>query len=382
MACKHRDCLSREERLRRSYYEVLRDELDHFVLGYSLVGSYNNFLKLRTPYPFVELRELKPRARIPAIEFDAQNSFLIIFYEDFIHKRHKKFIRYFDHNRTNKTNLLKHKYFPNIENYDRNLKFFDTRDFFSLLRTLLPLDYALLIQRNQQTKVRYALTHFHVRIDWPIAEASEDLARELRYISKDLYEKGDKYAEDFQKKFFEYYSVPAMSGGRRTAAIVAAQYFRQMSGITTIYVASSESRNLLRLDERGASKSVLVKLSSSEIKHLAEKVEMKQNRFTKNYVIARQGKYFICILNVQYNHTGHALPSEGGRLRELKPDTNWLSVSERVYPSKARLPDSSAHPVQDGLLIAVSSLQSHHSWENSHIRCSRSRFSGAGRLCQ
>ncbi|MCK5164325.1 MAG: hypothetical protein KAQ72_11430, partial [Desulfobacula sp.] len=215
--CKHRDCLGREERLRRSYYEVLRDELDQFVLGYSLVGSYNNFLRLRAPYPFVELRELKPRARIPSVEFDAQNSFLIIFSEDFIHKKHKKYIRYFDANKTTKNNLLKHKYFPNVENFNRNLKFFETSDFFSLLRSLLPIDYALLIQRNQRTKVRYALTHFHVRIDWPIAQASEDLARDLRYISKDLYEKGDKYAEDFQKKFFEYYGVPVLSGGRRTA---------------------------------------------------------------------------------------------------------------------------------------------------------------------
>ncbi|MBU8848675.1 MAG: hypothetical protein KOO64_03995 [Desulfobacterales bacterium] len=326
--CKHRDCLGREERLRRSYYEVLRDELDQFVLGYSLVGSYNNFLRLRVPYPFVELRELKPRARIPSVEFDAQNSFLIIFSEDFIHKKHKKYIRYFDANKTTKNNLLKHKYFPNVENFNRNLKFFETNEFFSLLRSLLPIDYALLIQRNQQTKVRYALTHFHVRIDWPIAEASEDLAKDLRYISKDLYEKGDKYAEDFQKKFFEYYSVPVMSGGRRTAAIVAAQYFRQLPGITTVYVSSSESRNLLRIDERGVSKSVLVKLPDSEIKKLADTIGITQNSFTKNYVIARQRKNFVCILNIRYDYTLHALPSEGGRLRELNPDTNWLTVSE------------------------------------------------------
>jgi len=336
--CKHRDCLSREERLRRSYYEVLRDELDQFVLGYSLVGTYNNFLRLRMPYPFVELRELKPRARIPSVEFDAQNSFLIIFSEDFIDKKHKKYIRYFDVNKTTKDNLLKHKYFPNVENFNRNLKFFETSEFFSLLRSLLPIDYALLIQRNQRTKVRYALTHFHVRIDWPIAEASEDLAKDLRYISKDLYEKGDKYAEDFQKKLFEYYGVPVMSGGRRTAAIVAAQYFRQLPGITTVYVSSSESRNLLRIDERGICKSVLVKLPGSEIKKLAGNAGITQNSFTKNYVIARQRKNFICILNVKYDYTSHAMPSEGGRLRELKLDTNWLTVSqEHILPKPSTL---------------------------------------------
>jgi len=326
--CMKRECLSREARLRRSYYQVLRDELDQFVIGYSLIGSYNNFLRLRTPYPFVELRELKPRARIPSIEFDAQNSFLIIFSEDFIDKKHKKYIRYFDANKTTKANLLSHKYFPNVENFNRDLKYFETSDFFSLLRSLLPVDYALLIQKNQRTKVQYALTHFHVRVDWPIADASENLAKDLRYISKDLYEKGDKYAENLQKKLFEYYGIPLMSGGRRTAAIVAAQYFRQFDGITTIYVSSSESRNLLRIDEKGVSKSVLVKLSVDQVKTLVMLTQMPQSSFTKNYVIARQGKSYVCILNVRYDHTIHALPSEGGRLRELNFDTNWLTVAE------------------------------------------------------
>jgi len=306
----------------------LRDELDQFVIGYSLVGSYNNFLRLRTPYPFVELRELKPRARIPSIEFDAQNSFLIIFSEDSIDKKHKKYIRYFDANKTTKTNLLRHKYFPDVENYNRDFKYFETREFFSLLGSLLPVDYALLIQRNQRTKVQYALTHFHVRVDWPIAEASENLAKQLRYISKDLYEKGDQYADNMQKKLFEYYGVPVMSGGRRTAAIVAAQYFRQFDGITTIYVSSSESRSLLRIDEKGVSKSVLVKLSLEQVKLLSDLAQIPQNTFTKNYVVAKQRKSYVCILNVRYDQTIHSLPSEGGRLRELSVDTNWLTVAE------------------------------------------------------
>ena len=331
--CKPRHALSREDRLRRAYYQVLRDELDQFVLNSSLVESYNNFLRLRTPYPFVELRELKPRARIPSVEFDAQNSFLIIFCEDAIDKKHKKYIRYFDANKTTKTNLLRQKHFPDVENYNRNLKHFETDEFFFLLKTLLPVDYALLIQKNPRTKAQYALTHFHVRVDWPIAEASEDLAKFLRYISKDLYEKGDKYAENMQKKLFEYYGVPVMAGGRRTAAIVAAQYFRQLDSITTVYVSSSESRNLLRIDERGVSKSILVKLMVEQIRALSQQAEIPQSTFTNNYVVARHGKYYICILNTRYDYTSHSLPSEGGRLRELNPDTNWLTVAdEQILP--------------------------------------------------
>ena len=336
--CKKRECLSREDRLRRSYYEVLRDDLDHYVTNYSLVESYNNFLRMKTPYSFVELRELKPRARIPSIEFDAQNSFLIIFCEQALDDKHKKYIRYFDVNKTTKTNLLRHKYFPNVENFNRNIKYFETDQFFDLLKSLLPVDYALLIQRSRHARAQYALTHFHVRVDWPIADASEDLARYLRYVSKDLYEKGDKYAEDLQKKLFEYYGVPVMSGGRRTAAIVAAQYFRQLQGITTVYVASSESRSLLRIDEYGTSKAVLVTVPEDKIKLLAELGGITRNSFTKNYVVARRRKSVVCILSVRYDYTSHALPSEGGRLREVKPDPNWLTVSEEhILPKPAAL---------------------------------------------
>lgn len=338
MFCDHRDCLSRDARLRRSYYEVLRDELDQFVLGYSLIGSYNNFLKLHIPYPYVELRELKPRARVPSVEFDAQNSFLIIFTEDFIDKKHKKYIRYFDANKTTKENLLRHKYFPDVENFNRNIKFFESGEFFPLLRSLLPIDYALLIQRNQQTKVKYALTHFHVRVDWPIAQASEDLAKDLRYISKDLYEKGEKYAEDLQKKFFEYYGVPIMAGGRRTAAIVAAQYFRQMPGVTTVYVASSESRSLLKIDERGTSKAVLVKLTAGEVKKLIDDTDINQTSFTKNYVIARDKGKFVCILNVRYDFTPPAVVPPDRKLRELNSDTNWLTIAEEHILPKPSAP--------------------------------------------
>jgi len=337
VAFKTRNELSWEERLRRSYYEVLRDELDHFMLQYSLVDSYNNFVRQKMPYPFVETRELKPRARIPCTEFEAQNSFLVVFFEEAIKDIHKKYIRFFDANKTTKANLLDHHTFPNIDKFDKQMKFFETEDFFSFLESMLPVDYALLIQRNTLKKVKYALTHFHVRIDWPIAEAAEDLAKELRYISKDLYENGDKYAENLQKKFFEYYGIPLMAGGRRTAAIIAAQYFKRFSGISTVYVGSSESRNLLIIGEQGISKCILVKLSNKQITEMVKacdpEIEMTKARFIKHYVVAREGDSYISIFNVRYAHTPHAIFPDGGKLRELNPDINWLSVnSECILP--------------------------------------------------
>ena len=310
--------------------------MDQFMLDYALVQSYNGFLNSGTPYPFVEKRELKPRARIPSIEHEPQNAFLVVFVEETIPARYKKYIRFFNLNKATKSNLLQIKALPLPDSFDRNQKYIESAHFYDFLRVLLPVDYALLIQRDpgSQLKNRYVLSHFHVRIDWPIAEASEDLAQALRYISKDLYEKGDQYAETVQKKFFEYYGVPVMVGGRRTAAIVAAQYLKRIPCISTVYVGSSESRALIRISERGVSKAVLMPLNEDEMQQLANANNMALPTFKKNYVVAREGKKGICIFQVSYAYTNHARPPDDGKLREINPDVNWLTVGQEHILTK------------------------------------------------
>ena len=330
-----REELSLSNRVRRSYYELLRDELDQQMIQYALIDSYNNFLNQKIPYPFVEKRELKPRARIPDLEYDCQNVFLVIFMEDTIPRAHKKYIRFFDENKTTKTNLLNSKSVPLSGKFDRNQKYMDSIHFNNFIQSLLPVDYALLIQRDPsiRSKNRYGLTHFHVRVDWPIADAAEDLARGLRYISKDLYEKGEKYAEDIQKKFFEYYSLPAMAGGRRTAAIVAAQYFKRIPCISTIYAGSCESRALIRISERGVSKVVLMPFSDEEILQFTEANGLSTKSFRKNYMVAHEGKTSIFLFQATYSLTSQGRPPDDGKIRELKPDLSWVSVGgQHIIP--------------------------------------------------
>lgn len=325
----NREELSTQNRLRRSHYEVLRDELDHYVIDYALTGSYHKFIESGTVYPFVEKRELKPRARIPQKEYGSQQTFLILFVEDSIPSIHKKYIRFFDVNKTTKTNLFRSKAITLTNKFDRNLKNFETPRFFNFLKQLLPVDYALLIQRDPATKARnrYSLSHFHVRVDWPIADAAEDLARHLRYISKDLYEKGEAYAEDIQKKFFEFYGIPVMAGGRRTAAIVAAQFLCRLPCISTIYAGSSETRAFIRISEQNISKSILIKLPSKEMSAIAEANHIKPATFKKNYLVAQKGSAGIAVFRTTYARTNHARAPEDGKIRELKPDLYWLTVA-------------------------------------------------------
>ena len=330
-----REELSQADRLRRSYYELLRDELDQFMAQYALIDSYANFCSRNSKYPFVEKRELKPRARIPDVEYECQNAFIVLFVEDIIPDVCKKYIRFFDVNKTVKTNLLRSKTLPLEGKFDRTQKYLESVHFFNFIRVLLPVDYALLIQRDPASKSRsrYALSHFHVRIDWPIADAAEDLSRNLRYISKDLYEKGDKYAENIQKKFFEYYGLPVMAGGRRTAAIVAAQYLKRIPCITTVYAGSSESRALFRISERGVSRSILMKFRESEMNQIAEAGNLSPRTFRKNYLVAREGRSGICIFQATYDYTDPARPPDDKKLREIKPDLYWLTVGgQHILP--------------------------------------------------
>jgi len=330
-----REELSQKNRLRRSYYELLRDELDQQMLQYALIDSYNNFVLKKTPYPFVEKRELKPRARIPAVEYECQNAFLVIFFEDSIPAIHKKYIRFYQTNKTTKANLLRYETLPLSGKFNRKQKYLESAHFNELMQILLPVDYALLIQRDTASKKknRFSLSHFHVKIDWPIADAAEDLAVSLRYISKDLYERGDKYGEDIQKKFFEYYCVPFEVGGRRTAAIVAAQYLKKISCISTIYAGSSESRALIRISERGVSKSILMKLTDNEMDQIAETNNMTPRTFKKNYVTTRTKNKGVCIFQATYSFTSRGRPPDDGKLRDIKPDLNWLTVGgQHILP--------------------------------------------------
>ena len=159
--------LSRNEKLLRFLYDVLRDELDGDLIKYALIDSYKNFQSNNHPYPFVEMRELKPRARILDREYEYQNSFLVLFCEGIIPDKYKRYIRFFDSNKVTKENILSTLDFNVADDFSLNIKYFDNIQFKRLLYSLLPVDYALLIQKDAavKSKNRYVLSHFHVKID-------------------------------------------------------------------------------------------------------------------------------------------------------------------------------------------------------------------------
>jgi hypothetical protein len=169
-----------------------------------------------------------------------------------------------------------------------------------------------------------------VRIDWPLDEATEDMAQKLRYISKELYEAGEKYAQRLNNKLFENYGYHHVVGGRRTAAVVAAQFLKKMDFISTVYAASSEARCLSRLSERGVSKYVLIKLSMDEISQLVADNGLKRKHFMECFLVDVQKDYGVGILQVVHRNSIYSRLPEDGKLRKLRPDYQWLTITDQL----------------------------------------------------
>ncbi|MGA1875067.1 MAG: hypothetical protein ACMUIA_05630 [bacterium] len=334
--------LSWNEKLRRSLYVTIRDELDADLMEYALIDSYRNFAGHHHPYPFVEKRELKPRARTPDREYEYQNSFLVLFCEGTIPDMYKRYIRFFDSTRVTKENLLSNLGFTIFDDFFLNIKYFESPQFKRLLSALLPVDYALLIQRDASTKAknRYVLSHFHVKIDWPVSDAAEDLGRELRYLTNELYERGESHAESLQEKLFEYYGFYHSVGGRRTAAVVAAQFLRRMNFCFAVYVSSSAARHLTKITERDISRYLLVRLKNQDMQKLARMNHMRFKTFQNHFIIHKEKEYGVGILLVVYEHTAHSKPPADGRIRPLNPDYRWLAVAHQFLMPRPSVKDT------------------------------------------
>jgi len=335
----YRERLNYFEKLRRSLYEILRDALEMRLMKISLIDSFYNYLKHGVEYRFPEKRELKPKSKKMERESELFNTFLVIFCEGVISPELKNYIRFFPDNKLVKKNVDYLSDLALYKNFNQNLRYFDKPRFLEFVDSLLNVDYALLIQQDPTVKKknRYALTHFHVKIDWPIANAAEDLAIWLMYLQHNLYEKGDKHGHNLQNKLFEYYGSHHSVGGRRTAGLIAAQLLRKMDFISTIYISSSEARSMIKYSERNVSKFFLIKLDDSQITALAQREGMDSHTFKTAYLYPAVD-YYVGISEAVYNHTPHSAPPESGKLRRLDSAYNWLKLRDEFLHPKSSSP--------------------------------------------
>jgi len=333
----YRERLNYYEKLRRSLYEIVRDALEVQLVKVSLIDSFYKYIENDFEYSFLDKSELRPKSKKMEKESDLFNTFIVIFCEGAINPSLKNYIRFFPENKVIKKNMEYLPSFPLFKKYHQNLRYFDQPASLNFLNDLLNIDYALLIQQDPSVKKknRYALTHFHVKIDWPIADAAEDLAKWLRYTQNNLYENGDEHARILQNKLFEYYGCHHTVGGRRTAALIAAQLLRKLDTISTIFISSAESRSMIKYSERGVSKFFLVKLTNTQISDLAAQEKMDIEELKEAYLYPAKN-YHVGISEAVYDYTEYSKPPEDGKIRKLRPAYNWLSlVDEFLHPKPA-----------------------------------------------
>jgi len=331
---RYRERLSYFEKLRRSMYEILRDSLESRLMKISLIDSFYNHFKNGVEYRFPDKSELKPKSKKMEQESELFRTFIVVFCEGVLTPDLKNHIRFFPENRVIKKNMEHLASMDFSTKYQSNFRYLDNVPFLHFMEELLGIDYALLIQQDPTVKKknRYALTHFHVKVDWPIADAAEDLARRLRYIQGHLYENGDQTGNILQKKLFEYYGTHHSVGGRRTAGLIAAQLLTKTDFLNTIYVSSSESRSMTKYSERGVSKFFLIRFQPSEIQALASREGMSTDAFASTYLYSADD-YYVGISEAVYDYTVHSRPPEDGKLRKVKPAYNWLRLcDEFLHP--------------------------------------------------
>jgi len=332
---EYRERLNYFEKLRRSLYEILRDALEIRLMKTSLIDSFYNYLEHGVDYSFLDKSELKPKSKKMERESELFNTFIVIFCEGIINPELKNYIRFFPENKVIKQNVEYLANFSLHKKFHQNLRHFDQPHFMDLLKDLLNVDYALLIQQDPTVKKknRYALTHFHVKIDWPIADAAEELARWLRYIQNNLYENGDEEARILQNKLFEYYGCHHSVGGRRTAGLIAAQLLGRLDFISTVFISSSESRSMVKYSERGVSKFFLIQLTDKQMTALAQREAMDTETFKSSYLYPADG-YHVGISEAVYDYTLFSKPPEDGKLRRPKPAYNWLKLRDEFLHPK------------------------------------------------
>ncbi len=122
--------------------------MDSVLITESLIKSYTAFKLNKKDYPFVEMRHLKPRAKIVGPEYPEQGHFIVIFNEDTLPPEAKTHIRFFESNRVTKENLGLFGVFDLQDVFHQRMRYFEDTQFVELLKKLLKADFALLIQRD------------------------------------------------------------------------------------------------------------------------------------------------------------------------------------------------------------------------------------------
>ncbi len=226
--------------------------LADLLVSHCLVGTLARFRAAGQTYRFPAPETAYPASIPVAAEEPNRNTALVICVDGVLPIPIRKHFRLRSSNRATWRNIRRLLPEADLSDYRTTDNRLDSEAAPQLVTQLLPLDYALLVERHtdeEGASLSPELTHLHVKVERITDNALRDLGRRLGYLQRSLFERGEDYVEALEAKFFEYHGFPAHASGRQAAAAMAAQLLRQHEVRFTVFVASQESGRLTVLDE-------------------------------------------------------------------------------------------------------------------------------------
>ncbi|MBF0447572.1 MAG: hypothetical protein HQL67_05165 [Magnetococcales bacterium] len=343
-----------------SGYHHARERIKRLLIRDTLVDSLSRFSQHKQSYPFVVPSHLRPGHASSSKEYHLHNSALVILLNGHLPDKLRKHFRCREGNRLRMNNLVD--VAPDLaalRTYNPQQRYSTHPDFETLIQQLLPLDFSLLIQQSLDEERHdsvYELSHFHVKVERILDNALRSMGIYLNYLEKNLYERGDEFADRLEKKFFEYFNFYHNSAGRRSAATLAAQLLARENQEGTVFITSQQDRRLTLFSTTKHESSLLrktriehftlIKLNPIETKRLREWGQQVGLKIGTDFMITRKRNEGVFVLRTQFEHTPAALPVTSGALRsEINVREKWVRlVSEQIVSLKPTVSETIHFP--------------------------------------
>lgn len=306
------------------------------LLRYVLVDSLEKFQDDGKPYPFVERGRVLPHQMLSGPEAPQQNAALVVFVDGTLPSGLNRHFRLRVSNQVGWQNLRRMAPMLDLGGYRTAHNRLDGAESEALLRKLLPLDYALLVERpgllDGLASSPATLTHLHMKVERLTDNAIRDLGRRLGYIRRSLFERGEDYADALEGKFFEYFGFPAVASGRKSAAAMAAQLLQETGIRYSVFVAGQQDGRLSILSEgERVRHAMLIAPSPDEL----PEPESADATVLDGYALETQGRR-AWLYEVDFARTSAGSPEQSGR-RDLDLQEPWLAIAaERVLGPPGR----------------------------------------------
>lgn len=298
--------------------------LNAILVEHCLIGTFERFRLAGLGFRFPAPESIYPASATVAPEDPNRNTALLFCVDGLLPAAVRKHFRLRNSNRVAWRNIRRLLPDADLSNYRTTHNRIEAMECRELLIQLLPLDYALLVERppdEHGAPLPSELTHLHVKVERITDNALRDLGRRLGYVQRNLFERGEDYVEALEAKFFEYHGFPAHASGRQAAAAMAAQLLRQYDARFSVFVASQESGRLTVLTEQDTVTQYL--LVEADARLLARVAEAGPARYV---VPGSAGTPGAAVLRLRLRRTEAARPL-ARRNRDVDLMAPWLEVA-------------------------------------------------------